>query len=71
MTDQQQGAVELRETFFKHVERLQVEIVGRLVEDEQVRGLREQTGEKQPVAFAAGQRSNPILRPACGERESP
>ena len=43
----------LDEEVLEEVERLGVEVVRRLVHDEDVRGLREEPGEEEPVALAA------------------
>ena len=56
MADEQQGPRPLDELRFEELERLEVEVVGRFVEDQQVGRAREQPGEQQPVAFAARER---------------
>ena len=43
------------EHLLQEVEGFEVEVVGRLVEDEEVGGLRERAGEHQPAALAAGE----------------
>ena len=53
----------LDELRLEQLQRLEVEIVGGLVEDQQVRGPGEQARQQQPVAFAARQRSHRRLRP--------
>ena len=53
------------------LERLDVEIVGRLVEHQDVGGLRQQPREQQPVALAARQRLHRRSRALGRETESP
>ena len=50
-------------------QRLDVEVVGRLVEDQHVRGTREQPREQQPVALAARQQLHRRLRALAREQE--
>ena len=56
MADQNHGAGVILQQRFEQFEGVDVEIVGRLVENEQVGGPREQAREQQAVAFAARQR---------------
>src|SRR5439155_19657533 len=56
--DEKQRAGPFDELFFDELQRLEIEIVGRLVEHEDVRGPREQPREQQAVPLAARQRSN-------------
>ena len=53
MADQQQRAGKVRDQFLEQLQRVDVEVVGRLVEHQQVRGPREQPRQQQPVALAA------------------
>ncbi len=55
MADQQDGAGVLRQHLLQQVERLQVQVVGRLVQDEQVGRARHRAGQQQPAALAARQ----------------
>ena len=50
-------------------ERLDVEVVGRLVEEEHVGLVHEQPGQLQPPALAAGQVADPGLLAGAGEAE--
>ena len=65
----QQRAPELPEALLEHLERLEVEIVRRLVEHEKVGGAREQPRQEKPVALAPGQRPHRVPGPARGEQE--
>ena len=56
MADDEQGAGEVDQLCFEQLERLEVEVVRRFVEDEDVGRLREQPRQQQPIAFTAGQR---------------
>ena len=53
MTDEEQGAVVFEQEVFEDFEGFDVEVVGGLVEDEQVGGLGEETREQQTIALAA------------------
>ena len=55
MAHQDQRALVVAEHLLEEVEGLQVEVVGRLVEDQEVRRLGECAGDQQPVALAARQ----------------
>ena len=68
VADEQQRAGPLDELRLEQLERLEIEIVGRLVEHEHVRRPREQPGEQQPIAFAARQRLHRRLR-ALGRKQ--
>ena len=65
----EQRAFVLGEPVLERFERLDVEIVRRLVEHEQVGGLREQLGEDHAIALAARQRRDRRQRALGGEQE--
>ena len=69
MADQQQRAGVIGEQFLEQFERFDVEVVGRLVHHQQVGRLREQPGQQQAVAFAAGQPRDRRARAFGGEQE--
>ena len=50
-----QRALVFVQPVLEHLEGFHVEVVGRLVEDQEVGGPGEQPGQDHPVAFAAGQ----------------
>ena len=56
MADKEYGAAIVFQQFFQQLQRIDIEIVGRLIQHQHIRRLREQASEKQAVAFAAGQR---------------
>ena len=58
MADEQHRAVEAADQLLEQLERLDVEIVGRLVEHEHVRRPGKQPRQHQAVALAAGQRAD-------------
>ena len=64
----EQRSGELEQQLLEQVERLDVEIVRRLVEHEQVERSREQPREQQPVSLAARQRAHRRAR-AVGREE--
>ena len=66
---QQQRAAVALQRVLEELERLDVEVVGRLVEHQQVRGLREEPREQQAVALAARQRLDRRLRALRREQE--
>ena len=55
MADEHERAGEGFEGFLQHGERGQVEVVGRLVEDQKVGGLEHEPGERDPRLLAAGE----------------
>ena len=55
MGDQDQGALELEQGLFEHVEGRDVEVVGRLVEHQQVGGAKHQSRQDGPGLLAAGE----------------
>ena len=59
----------LAEQLLEQLERLDVEVVGRLVEHQHVRRPGEQPRQQQAVALAAGQRSHRRLRALAREQE--
>ena len=56
MADQQHGARVILQQRFEQFQRVDVEVVGGLVEHQHVRRLAEQSRQQQAIAFAAGQR---------------
>ena len=71
VADEQHRAVELADQLLEQLQRLDVEIVGRLVEHQHVGRPREQPREQQPVALAARQRLAPATARARAETGSP
>ncbi len=67
--DQDRGRI-VGEQFLEQFERLDVEVVGRFVEHQQVGGPREQARQQQPVALAARQRAHRRARALGREQES-
>ena len=68
VADDEQRAGELEQQLLEQVERLDVEIVRRLVEHEQVERAREQPREQQAIALAARERAHRRAR-AIGREE--
>ena len=58
MAHQQQRALEVEQHRLEQLERLDVEVVGRLVEHQQVERPREEPRQQQPVALAARQHAH-------------
>ena len=69
MADQDDGAGIVRDHLLQQIEGLEVEIVGGLVEHQQVRGLRQGAGQHQPVALAAGEHAHGRARLLGREQE--
>ena len=57
VADQKQRAVVVGEQFFEQFQRFGIQVVGWLVEHQNVGGTGEQAGEQQTVALAAGKRA--------------
>jgi hypothetical protein len=56
VTDQQQSALIIGQHLFEEIECLYIEIVGRLIEDQQIRCLRQHLRQQEPIALASRQR---------------
>ena len=65
----QQCSLEFPEAFLEHLERFEIEIVRRLVEQEKVGRAGEQSCQKKPVPLSPGQCPHRVLRPTRGEQE--
>jgi hypothetical protein len=70
VTDEEQRSRPLDELFFEQFERLEIEIVGRLVENQDVGRPGQQARQKQPVSFAAREGLDRRLRPFRREQKS-
>ena len=55
MADQDYGAFVVTEHFLEHVKRFEIEVVGRLVQNEKVGGLCQRARQHQSPALAAGE----------------
>lgn len=55
VADEQEGAVELEDALFEQLEGFGVEVVGRLVENEEIGWLGEEAGEQEAVSLSAGE----------------
>ena len=69
VADHDGAAGELEERVLERAQRVDVEVVGRLVEQQQVRALAQQLGEVDAVALAAGERAGLLLLVAALEVE--
>ena len=69
MGDEEDGAGVVLERRFQELERLDVEVVGGLIEHEDVGGAREEPREEQAVALAAGEHRHSCVRAARREEE--
>ena len=70
VTHDEQRAVVLVEAIFERLEGLDVEVVRRLVEDEQVGGTREQLRENHAIAFAAERAAIGVMARLAENRKS-
>ena len=64
-----QRAFELLKVFLQHIQRHDVEVVGRLVQDEQVRVLHQNRHQVEPSPFAAGQFGHLRVEHVMAEQE--
>ena len=69
MADQQQGALVVDQLFLQEFQGFRIQIVGGLIEYQQVEGLGEQLGQQQTVALAAGQGFHRLANPGGVEQE--
>ncbi len=69
MADQQYGAVVISQQVLKQLERLDIQVISRLIHDQKVGRLTEQLGQQDPVALAPGQRTQGGSRPLPGEQK--
>ena len=70
MADDDGAAGEVFQRFFQRADRVDVQIVGRLVEQEDVRAALEHAGEVDAVALAAGEDADFLLLVGAGEAEA-
>ena len=71
VADHQDRALVVDEQVLEELQRLQVEVVRRLVEHEHVRRPREEAGEQQAVPLPAGERADRAARLVRREEEVP
>ena len=69
MADHDHRARIVAQHFLQQVQRLEVEVVGRLVEDQEVRRQRQRPGQRQPAALAARELFHRGARLLGGEQE--
>ena len=55
MGHEHQRTGKFQQTIFQHFEGRDIQVIGRLVQDEQVRWLEHESGDEEPSLFAAGQ----------------
>ena len=58
VADQKHGALVVGQHLLQQIQRLEIEVVGRLVEDHQVALAGQRHGQHQPAAFAAGEHAD-------------
>ena len=61
MADQNDRPAELQQVFLQPFDRRQIQVIGRLVEQQQVRLADQQLGQRQPRPLSAGQRLDDLL----------
>ena len=69
--DQQDGAIVPLERNIQRVDGFQIEVVGRLVEDQEIRLLQHEFAEDQARRFSAGQRARGFQRVFAAEQHLP
>ena len=69
VADQEHRPLVLDQERLQQLERLDVQVVGRLVQNQQVRRLGEELGQQQAAAFAAGEVLDQAARAFRGEQE--
>ena len=70
MRDQHQRATIFEQALFQNLERRNIEIVGRFVEQEDVGGLQHQAGNQDAGALAAGKVRHRLVELLAGEQET-
>ena len=70
MRDQHERAGKVDQVFFENFERRNVEVVGRLVEQQKVGRLKHELRDQDARAFASGKASNGLTELLAGEEES-
>jgi hypothetical protein len=55
MGHQHERTGEFQQAIFQHFEGWNIQVVGRLIENEQVCGLEHESGDEEPCLFTAGQ----------------
>ena len=67
---QHQRAGELRQAVFQHLQGRDVQVVGRLIQDQQVGGLEHQAGDQDPRLLAAGEAGQGPIELVGGEQKA-
>ena len=70
MRDEDQRAAEILERLEQHVLRVEIEVVGRLVEQQRVRRAQQHARDRQPRALAARQHAHRLLDVVAREQEA-
>ena len=58
MADRKNGSGKIKQRLFEDFSRMDIEMIGRLVQKQEVRLLKQQTAQVEPGTFAAGQDGN-------------
>ena len=61
VADHHRAAGEVEQRVLQRAQRVHVQVVGRLVQQQQVAAAAQQLGQVQPVALAAGEVADPLL----------
>ncbi len=69
MADQQDGPLEVEQQLFQQFQGLGIQVVGGLIEHQQVGRAGEQLGQQQPVALAPGQGADRLAGALRAEKE--
>ena len=69
VADEDQGAVIVRQHVFEQVQRIHIQIVGRLIEDHQIGGRGQGLGQQEAVTLAARQAGDRLAKLAVAEQE--
>lgn len=70
MTDHEDRAAVFEEPVFEEFQRFCIEIVGRLIQDEDIGGEDEKLRQKEAIAFTARQGADRRQDPVRGKRKS-
>ena len=70
MGDTDDGALEDGKRFFQHPKRGEVEVVGGLIEDDEVSAIFENLGQHEASAFATGEEIDSLIDAVIAEEEA-
>ena len=70
VADNEAGAAEVDESFLEDAQGLEVEVIGRFIEDEEIPAAAQNLSQQHPVALAAREVADAVIDARVGEEEA-